>query len=146
VCVCAADGTFEGKGTERRRPGLALVPIVGLALAVTCVVATIALSAETQPRHATLMQRNGQQTMMLEGFNYAMQEEADKALRLCDVGLMGENQHCAKHVVSTDLTKWTHSDAGQPTWEETQRFMPAQTSIIGVPGEIGTPGDFGDRR
>lgn len=125
----AADGTF-GEGEDRRRPALAVVPIVGFVVAVTCMVAAIGFSAETRPVRSALMQKNGQRTMMLEGFNYAMQEEADKALRLCEVGLMGENQHCAKHVVNNKLTKWTHTDQGQNEWEETQRFMPSQVGPI----------------
>jgi len=140
-----AYGTFEA-GEERRRPGLVVVPVLGFLVAVSCLVAAVTLSAETRPGRSVMMQKSGQRTMMLSGFTYQMQEEADKALRLCDVGLMGPKQHCAKHVVSTDLTKWTHTDAGQNTWEESQRFLPSQTSVNTVPGEIGTPGDFGDRR
>ena len=32
-------------------------------------------------------------------------------------------------MVSTALTKWTHTDAGQPTWEESQRFLPVQVPV-----------------
>ena len=53
-----------------------------------------------------------------------------QALRLCDVGLMGPAQHCAKHVVSTALTKWTHSETGQNIWEESQRFLPVQVPFL----------------
>ncbi|EKX38016.1 hypothetical protein GUITHDRAFT_115779 [Guillardia theta CCMP2712] len=83
--------------------------------------------------------RQIRQSLAWSGFTYQMQEEADKALRLCKVGLMGPGQHCATHVIPTDLTMWTHSDAGQPEWEESQRVLDVQGP------EIGTPGDFGDR-
>ena len=74
----------------------------------------------------------GQRTTKLAwgGFTLQMQDEADKALRLCKVGLMGPNQHCATHVVSTDDTKWTHTDAGQPTWEESQMVLSRQVLVL----------------
>lgn len=69
-----------------------------------------------------------------------------QALRLCSVGLLGKGKHCARHVVSTEDTKYTHTDAGLNVWEESQRELNVQRSVVpNGEGGIGTPGDFGDR-
>lgn len=122
-----------------------MLPAVAAVAIVFAVAAVVAFTGSSQLRPVSLQQQQ-QQTMMLNGFTYQMQQEADKALRLCDVGLLGPGQHCAKHVVSTDDTKWTHTETGQNVWEESQRFMDNQNAVAPQGPEIGTPGDFGDRR
>ena len=123
-----ADGTFVPEvGVARRgasHGGLALAATAALALAAVALV--YANTSSEWPGSALMSE--GQRTTKLAwgGFTLAMQDEADKALRLCKVGLLGPNQHCATHVVSTDDTKWTHSDAGQPTWEESQMVLSRQ--------------------
>lgn len=87
----AADGTFEA-GEERRRPGLVVVPVLGFLVAVSCLVAAVTLSAETRPGRSVMMQKSGQRTMMLSGFTYQMQEEADKVRLPQQLGGEGPNQ------------------------------------------------------
>ncbi len=123
-----ADGTFMPEvGVARRgraAGGLAVVAVAALAVAMVALV--YANTSSEWP--GSVLMSEGQRTTKLAwgGFTNQMQEEADKALRLCKVGLMGAKQHCATHVVSTDFTKWTHTDAGQPTWEESQRVLSQQ--------------------
>jgi hypothetical protein len=50
------------------------------------------------------------------------------------VGLLGkknkEAKHgCVKHVVPTTDTEWTHTDAGQNEWEETQNVLDRQVRL-----------------
>lgn len=133
VCVfvyarARADGTFMPEvGVARRgraAGGLAVVAVAALAVAMVALV--YANTSSEWP--GSVLMSEGQRTTKLAwgGFTNQMQEEADKALRLCKVGLLGKKQHCATHVVSTDFTKWTHTDAGQPTWEESQRVLSQQ--------------------
>jgi hypothetical protein len=125
-----ADGTFVPEvGAARRgaaRGGLALAATAALAFAAVALV--YANTSSEWPGSSVALMSEGQRTTKLAwgGFTLQMQEEADKALRLCKVGLLGPNQHCATHVVSTDDTKWTHSDAGQPVWEESVNVLDRQ--------------------
>lgn len=129
VRMCA-DGTFMPEvGVARRgraAGGLAVVAVAVLALAMVALV--YANTSSEWP--ASVMMSEGQRTTKLAwgGFTLDMQKEADKALRLCKVGLLGQNQHCATHVVSTDDSKWTHTDAGQPIWEESTNVLDSQVS------------------
>ena len=134
-----ADGTFEPEGAARGRSaargGMALAATATLALAMVALV--YANTSSDWPGSALMSE--GQRTTKLAwgGFTLQMQDEADKALRLCKVGLMGPNQHCATHVVSTDDTKWTHSDAGQPTWEESQMVLSRQVRVRPLSAGVG---------
>eukprot|EP00286_Rhodomonas_abbreviata_P015983 CAMPEP_0181319224 /NCGR_PEP_ID=MMETSP1101-20121128/17452_1 /TAXON_ID=46948 /ORGANISM="Rhodomonas abbreviata, Strain Caron Lab Isolate" /LENGTH=141 /DNA_ID=CAMNT_0023426799 /DNA_START=12 /DNA_END=437 /DNA_ORIENTATION=- len=140
-----AYGTFFADG--RRRPEAVNVLMSMAAVALVFALTAIAAFATVPPSPVeTLQKMNQQRFQQLSGFTQQMQGEADKAIRLCTVGLLGEGQHCAKHVVSTDDSKWTHTETGANVWEENQRFLPVQTSVLPQGPEIGTPGDFGDRR
>lgn len=129
VRVCA-DGTFMPEvGVARRgraAGGLAAVAVAALALAMVALV--YANTSSEWP--ASVMMSEGQRTTKLAwgGFTLDMQKEADKALRLCKVGLLGKGQHCATHVVSTEDSKWTHTDAGQPIWEESTNVLDSQVT------------------
>lgn len=146
-CRCCADGTFSADAGSTRRGGRGALTAVAMAAGAIAMVALVYANTSSAWPGSALMSE-GQRTTQLAwgGYTNAMQDEADKAIRLCKVGLMGPGQHCAKHVVSTKYTKWTHSDAGQPTWEESQRVLSNQNSVIPHGPDIGTPGDFGDRR
>jgi hypothetical protein len=110
----------------RAAGGLAVVAVAALALAMVALV--YANTSSEWP--ASVMMSEGQRTTKLAwgGFTLDMQKEADKALRLCKVGLLGSKQHCATHVVSTEDTKWTHTDAGQPVWEESTNVLDSQVT------------------
>jgi len=144
-----AYGTFVPEvGVARRGRAIGGLAVVAVAAVAIAMVALVYTNTSSEWPGQTVLMSEGQRTTKLAwgGFTLAMQDEADKALRLCKVGLMGPNQHCATHVVSTDLTKWTHTDAGQPIWEESQQVLSRQSSVIPRGPDIGTPGDFGDRR
>mmetsp|Transcript_10342 Transcript_10342/g.25125 ORF Transcript_10342/g.25125 Transcript_10342/m.25125 type:complete len:146 (-) Transcript_10342:296-733(-) len=142
-------GTFAAEEVEhpaQQRSGSRLV-LAAAALGACALVGAVALTSTPEVHRPVLAQKARQQSLAWGGFTVAMQGEADKALRLCDVGLLGKHKHCARHVVPVKYTKYTHSDEGQNEWAETQRELPEQSSITphGRRG-IGTPGDFGDRR
>jgi hypothetical protein len=109
------------------RGGLAAGAVAFLAIAMVALV--YANTSSEWP--GSVLMSEGQRTTKLAwgGFTLQMQQEADKAIRLCKIGLMGPNQHCATHVVSTDDTKWTHTDAGQPIWEESQNVLSEQVCV-----------------
>lgn len=109
----------------RAAGGLAVVAVAAMALAM---VAVVYINTSSEWPGQTVLMSQGQRTTKLAwgGFTLDMQHEADKALRLCKVGMFGPGKHCATHVVSTDLTKWTHTDAGQPIWEESQNVLSSQ--------------------
>ena len=108
----------------RAAGGLAVVAVAALAVAMVALV--YANTSSEWP--GSVLMSEGQRTTKLAwgGFTNQMQEEADKALRLCKVGLLGKKQHCATHLVSTDFTKRTHTDSGQPTREESQSVLSQQ--------------------
>ena len=119
-------------GLARQRRGINALAAVA-AVSIT-LIALVYVNTSSEWPESVLMSE-GQRTTQLAwgGFTNQMQNEADKAIRLCKVGLMGKNKHCATHVVSTKYTKWTHSDAGQPTWEESQRVLDHQVLELECP-------------
>ena len=96
LCKRNADGTFEpevaARGRSAARGGMALAATATLALAMVALV--YANTSSDWPGSALMSE--GQRTTKLAwgGFTLQMQDEDDKALRLCKVGLMGPNQHC----------------------------------------------------
>eukprot|EP00291_Cryptomonas_curvata_P011766 CAMPEP_0172187622 /NCGR_PEP_ID=MMETSP1050-20130122/21446_1 /TAXON_ID=233186 /ORGANISM="Cryptomonas curvata, Strain CCAP979/52" /LENGTH=157 /DNA_ID=CAMNT_0012861977 /DNA_START=75 /DNA_END=544 /DNA_ORIENTATION=- len=149
-----SDGTFSEEG-ENSSKGAGANWTAKASILVLAVLATTLIVAQSFPAAsvgpAVMVQKARQQSLAWNGFTLEMQEEADKALRLCAVGLLGkknmEAKHgCVKHVVPTTDTEWTHTDAGQNEWEETQNVLERQVSVAPLGPSIGTPGDFGDRR
>jgi hypothetical protein len=121
-----ADGTFSPEaGVVRPRRGVGAAAAVA-AVAIAMVALVYANTSSEWPQ--SVLMPEGQRTTKLAwgGFTGVMQDEADRALHLCKVGLLGKDKHCATHVVSTEDSKWTHTDAGQPTWAESQRVLSRQ--------------------
>mmetsp|Transcript_9473 Transcript_9473/g.27203 ORF Transcript_9473/g.27203 Transcript_9473/m.27203 type:complete len:164 (-) Transcript_9473:144-635(-) len=153
LILFATDGTFVGREDESsKKPSRTWLALGALLLTAVVAVSMIVSLGHAEPVHRPmLLQKARQQMLSWNGFTLEMQQEADKALRLCAVGLMGkknqEKPHgCVKHVVPTDTSSWTHSEAGQNEWEETQNVLSQQVSVAPLGPDIGTPGDFGDRR
>lgn len=113
----------------RPRRGVGAAAAVA-AVAIAMVALVYANTSSEWPQ--TVLMSEGQRTTKLAwgGFTGVMQDEADRALRLCKVGLLGKKKHCATHVVSTEDSKWTHTDAGQPTWAESQRVLDRQVPSL----------------
>ena len=113
----------------RPRRGVGAAAAVA-AVAIAMVALVYANTSSEWPE--TVLMSEGQRTTKLAwgGFTGVMQDEADRALHLCKVGLLGKKKHCATHVVSTEDSKWTHTDAGQPTWAESQRVLSRQVPTI----------------
>ena len=113
----------------RPRRGVGAAAAVA-AVAIAMVALVYANTSSEWPQ--TVLMSEGQRTTKLAwgGFTGVMQDEADRALRLCKVGLLGTGQHCATHVISTEDSMWTHTDAGQPTWAESQDVLDSQVPSL----------------